>query len=380
MAEKQHPRWMDVVGVRVRDLLIAHQGRQFNFHRSGPYTQSKELAIGIFFNENEPDELHSRFGYELNSYLSKPGNDDSRVLSAGFHIFVAGVAVNRFRPNLQANLKTVADLIGAWLQRQERSRFTFAKQGDEKFEWEPRIAVRHLSSELALYGDLERKSSGVLKDQPGLVSGTSFRVSSYLNDFNQMSPERIESEAPEIAEAAVAVFDELSFLYDLLLLPGEKVKIRPSVTPPPPIKPVDPPGPITPDPPEDERPPVFANVVVRQGQGGFRNALLKAYNGQCAVSGYSVDAVLQAAHIKPYSGEKSNHVTNGLLLRADIHNLFDLGLLSIDPKTNKIEVAPSVRGSDYGKFNGLRLRLPNDNAKRPDSKALEHHYNQRKTK
>lgn len=59
-------------------------------------------------------------------------------------------------------------------------------------------------------------------------------------------------------------------------------------------------------------------VVARQGQQVFREALISVYG---AVTGYVERAALQAAHIRPYDGGTNNQVTNGLLLRADIHNL-----------------------------------------------------------
>ncbi|WP_169719739.1 HNH endonuclease, partial [Novosphingobium acidiphilum] len=56
---------------------------------------------------------------------------------------------------------------------------------------------------------------------------------------------------------------------------------------------------------------------------------MKAYDGKCAVTSCAIEPLLEAAHIHPYLGPKTNHVTNGMLLRADIHTLFDLGLLAI---------------------------------------------------
>jgi hypothetical protein len=49
------------------------------------------------------------------------------------------------------------------------------------------------------------------------------------------------------------------------------------------------------------------------------------------VTGYSLPDVLEAAHIEPYLGTASNHVENGLLLRADIHILFDLNFIAVNP-------------------------------------------------
>src|SRR5205823_2979542 len=65
----------------------------------------------------------------------------------------------------------------------------------------------------------------------------------------------------------------------------------------------------------------------RQGQFAFRAALIEAYGGRCAMTGCDILEVLEAAHIVPYRGPSTNAVSNGLLLRADIHTLFDLGLI-----------------------------------------------------
>lgn len=81
-------------------------------------------------------------------------------------------------------------------------------------------------------------------------------------------------------------------------------------------------------------------VAERRGQEPFRKALLNAYDGRCAVTGCdAVDAPLEAAHISPYRGPQSNHVTNGLLLRAHIHTLFDVDLVCVRPEDLRVVLA-----------------------------------------
>lgn len=80
--------------------------------------------------------------------------------------------------------------------------------------------------------------------------------------------------------------------------------------------------------------------------------------------------MLEAAHIHPYRGEETNHVANGLLLRADIHTLMDCGLLAVDPDGMKVAVAPSVRTSSYGKLYGLTLRKRATGWPEPSAEAL----------
>lgn len=99
-------------------------------------------------------------------------------------------------------------------------------------------------------------------------------------------------------------------------------------------------------------------IVVRQGSGAFREAILKAFGGRCAISNYDVEEGLEAAHIVPYRGVHTNEITNGLLLRADLHTLFDRGLLTIDPITLRVQIASRLIDSSVGPINGQVIRLP----------------------
>ncbi|KMS52935.1 hypothetical protein V474_24080 [Novosphingobium barchaimii LL02] len=80
----------------------------------------------------------------------------------------------------------------------------------------------------------------------------------------------------------------------------------------------------------DARKKIERLVAVRQGQSRFRDDLLQAYGGRCAITGCTIEEILQAAHIMPARDGQTNHVQNGLLLRADIHTRFDLDILRID--------------------------------------------------
>lgn len=131
------------------------------------------------------------------------------------------------------------------------------------------------------------------------------------------------------------------------------------------------------EPPVDEgdgRRRVLAEIARRQGQAKFRRKLLEAYDGACAVSGTNVADVLQAAHIRPYNGPTTNSVTNGILLRADLHNLFDLKLITIHPETLTVSVSPLLNGTIYWEFNGREIRRPNRPSLQPNSRALAEHY------
>ena len=121
----------------------------------------------------------------------------------------------------------------------------------------------------------------------------------------------------------------------------------------------------------DARKRVMREIVQRQGQPRFRVELIEAYGGRCAVTKCSVLRVLEAAHISPYRGEQTNTVTNGILLRSDIHTLFDLNLLGINPDDDfKVTFAESVLGGTYDKLNGTKLRLPKDDRLKPSQELL----------
>jgi putative restriction endonuclease len=123
----------------------------------------------------------------------------------------------------------------------------------------------------------------------------------------------------------------------------------------------------------DERQRVLAAITRRQGAPKFRRLLLDCYRGKCALSGCDADAVLEAAHIVPYSGQSTNHAQNGLLLRADLHTLFDRGLLGIDPTQYTVVLHPALRDTAYGDLAGQRIRLPSKQECWPSRLALELH-------
>ncbi|MCC7682777.1 HNH endonuclease [Janthinobacterium sp. FW305-128] len=124
---------------------------------------------------------------------------------------------------------------------------------------------------------------------------------------------------------------------------------------------------------EDNRRRTMAAIVLREGQPAFRQALLAAYGKTCSLSGCTVEALLEAAHIVPYRGAQTNLVGNGLLLRADLHKMFDLHLFRIDPLTRKVHLSNVLKTSEYAHFDGTILREPFDRSDRPLAEALRHH-------
>jgi hypothetical protein len=124
---------------------------------------------------------------------------------------------------------------------------------------------------------------------------------------------------------------------------------------------------------EDARHRTVATIVRRRGQPAFRRNLLEEYDGKCAITGCSVVALLEAAHISPYKGEKTNVIENGLLLRADIHTLFDLQLLCIEPVGLTVCLHPDLHNSEYAHLQGVRIRQAKNAAGGPSLEALKAH-------
>jgi predicted restriction endonuclease len=123
----------------------------------------------------------------------------------------------------------------------------------------------------------------------------------------------------------------------------------------------------------DARERVLSSIVRRRGQPAFRENLLTAYHGQCAITGCDVEDVLEAAHIVPYKGPETNHPGNGLLLRADMHTLFDLKRISVDVASMTLLVSPSLSGTCYEGYRGMQIKLPNDPGSQPSREALDQH-------
>ncbi len=119
---------------------------------------------------------------------------------------------------------------------------------------------------------------------------------------------------------------------------------------------------------------------VRLGQGAFRVLVTDSYNRRCSITGEKTLPVLEAAHIKPYAESGPHYISNGILLRSDMHKLFDSGYLTI---TNDLTVEVSKRikeefenGKEYYQYHGKSLLyLPFKDIDKPATKYLEWHNN-----
>ena len=114
----------------------------------------------------------------------------------------------------------------------------------------------------------------------------------------------------------------------------------------------------------------------RLGQGGFRLKIKSIY-GKCAVSGEHSTPVLEAAHIKPYAQEGSHDIQNGILLRSDIHKLYDRGYVTVDPDYT-FRVSSRLKdefnnGKTYYELENRKIWLPGDPENWPSRENLEYH-------
>lgn len=126
----------------------------------------------------------------------------------------------------------------------------------------------------------------------------------------------------------------------------------------------------------DDRRITTVRQVRREQQGKFRDELMAAYESTCAITGTSVPQVLQAAHINPYRGKRSQVVNNGLLLRADLHLLFDAHLISVEPDSLVLRLSERLADTDYLRYNHRRVRKTIQPEMAPDRSLLDMHYRQ----
>src|SRR2546427_5557855 len=116
----------------------------------------------------------------------------------------------------------------------------------------------------------------------------------------------------------------------------------------------------------------------RLGQGAFRVLVTDAYLRRCAITGEKTLPVLEAAHIKPFALNGPNYVRNGILLRSDLHKLFDLGYVTVTPEL-RLEVSPRLKaewenGREYYAYHGKDLLCrPTDAASFPSGEFLQWH-------
>lgn len=122
-------------------------------------------------------------------------------------------------------------------------------------------------------------------------------------------------------------------------------------------------------------------IKPRLGQGAFRVGIVQAYGKQCGLTEGRVLPALEAAHIKPYSSGGDHELVNGILLRKDIHSVFDAGYATFDDQL-KFVVSSKVKdvfnnGNEYRRLHGHSLRVPDDKSQRPSIEQIRWHQQER---
>jgi putative restriction endonuclease len=112
----------------------------------------------------------------------------------------------------------------------------------------------------------------------------------------------------------------------------------------------------------------------RLAQHAFKEVLLTAYHGRCSITGSKIRPALQGAHIRPVAAGGRNRLDNGLLLRADVHAMFDGGYLGVDPSF-RLRVSPRLRnefgnGEQFYAKEGEVITLPDRKGDRKSSQIL----------
>jgi hypothetical protein len=245
----------------------------------------------------------------------------------------------------------------------------------------------------------ERPLMSVISDLLGIDHFTTSRGSTVRRDFLDavayrlgVAPDRIRStnkdgvlqlaveaatRAPMdpglLSEGETVTNEALRAILDGLLLNGVPGRVAPRE----PVEQEAEPGDDEFDPSglEDARDRRLVEVAAREGQDRFREQVMDAYEGKCAITRFDAVQALEAAHIYPYRGPGTNKVSNGLLLRADLHRLFDRGALAIDEGTFRVLLRPHLLPTKYGSLVSDQVTLwrPKPLRLRPSTAALRSH-------
>lgn len=112
----------------------------------------------------------------------------------------------------------------------------------------------------------------------------------------------------------------------------------------------------------------------RPAQAEFRSKLVDMY-GRCALSGCTTLAALEAAHVKPVAGYGADRVSNGILLRADLHKLFDANLIAIEPSSGRLKLAPDCEADYVPMLSDVIFTSPPGGPKLPDFQDRWNEFN-----
>jgi putative restriction endonuclease len=118
-------------------------------------------------------------------------------------------------------------------------------------------------------------------------------------------------------------------------------------------------------------------ILPRLGQGSFRVLVTDTYKRRCAITGEKTLPALEAAHIKPFGENGPHSIDNGILLRSDIHRLFDKGYVTVAPDYH-FEVSKRIKeefenGRDYYALHGRTIYVPDDSSAKPNKEFVSWH-------
>ena len=154
---------------------------------------------------------------------------------------------------------------------------------------------------------------------------------------------------------------EYDYIQDLIeMLPKAKPVVSPPVLPPPKGKDKKTYKDFGDAPNDDSDELQQFAARVRRGQPKFRETLLKAYEYKCSISGHGPKEVLEAVHIEPHAKTGINELDNGLLMRCDLHSLFDANLLRVNPRDLSVSIDSSLKKTPYWEFQGKNIRKKAD--------------------
>lgn len=125
----------------------------------------------------------------------------------------------------------------------------------------------------------------------------------------------------------------------------------------------------------DDRQRIAVEIHARRGQKKFRKKLLDTYKRKCAITKCEIVEMLEAAHIYNFKGTDTDKIPNGILLRSDIHTLFDLGLITINPENHFIQVSNKImKDKYYAELNNTKISLPGRTEDHPNQDSLKYHF------
>lgn len=126
---------------------------------------------------------------------------------------------------------------------------------------------------------------------------------------------------------------------------------------------------------KDDRKKIAVQIHLRRGQKKFRKKLIDIYNKKCVVTQCEIVEMLEAAHIYSFKGSDTNKIPNGLLLRSDIHTLFDLGLIGINPDNYLLQISNKIINDQYyAALHQSKINLPERIEDYPNKDALKYHF------